>query len=117
MPGLRDVVQGLSRREGVRAVVVVSDDGLPIDSAARDGFDPDAVAALVPPIARQAARLGGVAGCGDVVTGVLEFQGGFAVLAPLGRDHHLVLVVAPETNLGALLYDLRRHRPAVARLL
>src|SRR2546423_2152143 len=44
MATIRDVVEALSRRSGVEAVVVVGRDGLPIDARAANGMDPEGVA-------------------------------------------------------------------------
>ena len=54
---------------------------------------------------------------GEFDTGVLEFGAGLAVVAVLHADALLVVLVQPSTNVGALLYDLRRHRSAIAGLL
>ncbi len=117
MPGLRDIVQGLSKREGVEAVVVVSGDGLPIDQASNAGLDGDAVAALVATVAHGARRLGRAVNYADLSTGVLEFGPRMVVFSALSQDNLLLVLLAPETNAGALLYDLRRHGPAIAELL
>jgi predicted regulator of Ras-like GTPase activity (Roadblock/LC7/MglB family) len=48
---------------------------------------------------------------------VLEFGSGLAVVSVLNADALLIVLVRPSTNVGALLYDLRRHRSAIAGLL
>ena len=117
MPTIRDVVSALSRRAGVDAVVVVSRDGLPIDSRTANGVDAENVAALLPSVINGMAQLGQAGGRGEFGTGVLEFGSGLAVVSVLNADALLVLLVRPATNVGALLYDLRRHRSAIAGLL
>src|SRR5438128_177893 len=56
-------------------------------------------------------------GRGEFGTGVLEFGAGIALVSVLNADALLVMLVQPSTNVGALLYDLRRHRSAIAGLL
>src|SRR5438045_705687 len=58
MPTIREVVEALSRRPGVDAVVVAGRDGLPIDSHTANGVDPDTVAALVPSAITSMTQLG-----------------------------------------------------------
>src|SRR6266566_3181113 len=99
MATIRDVVEALSRRPGVDAVVA------------------DNVAALLPSVINGMAQLGQAGGRGDFGTGVLEFGSGLAVVSVLSADALLVVLVRPATNVGALLYDLRRHRTAIAGLL
>lgn len=117
MAGLQEVVRGLAARDGVDAVVVVSGDGLPIDQVSRNGLDADAVAALAASLAQGARRLGNAVDCTQLTTGVLEFDKHLVIFAPLGSDNLLFILVNPGTNIGPLLYDLRRHGSSIAELL
>jgi predicted regulator of Ras-like GTPase activity (Roadblock/LC7/MglB family) len=117
MATIRDVVEALSRRTGVDAVLVVGRDGLPIDSRTANGIDGENVAALLPAVINAMVQLGQAGGRGEFGTGVLEFGSGLAVVSVLNADALLVILVRPSTNVGALLYDLRRHRSAIAGLL
>jgi hypothetical protein len=116
MPGIRDVVEALHRRPGVEAVVVVGRDGLPIDSSGKD-VDADSLAALLPGVMRGAGELGAAGARGDFSLGVLEFGGGLAVVSTLNAEASLVVLVRPAANVGALLFDIQRHRSAIAGLL
>lgn len=117
MATIRDVVEALSRASGVDAVVVVGRDGLPIDSRVGNGVDADNVAALLPSAIKHMSELGGAGGRGEFNTAVLEFGSGLAVVAVLNTEALLVVLVQPATNVGTLLFDLRRHRSAIAGLL
>jgi len=117
MATIRDVVEALSRSSGVDAVVVVGRDGLPIDSRVANGVDAESVAALLPTALNHMAQFGDAGGRGEFNTAVLEFSRGLAVVAVLHAEALLVVLVQPATNVGALLFDLRRHRTAIAGLL
>src|SRR5690349_11975764 len=99
MATIREVVEALSRRSGVGAVVAEN------------------VAALLPAVINAMSQLGQAGGRGEFGSGVLEFGAGLAVVSVLNADALLVVLVRPSTNVGALLYDLRRHRSAIAGLL
>jgi len=114
---IRDVVEALSRRAGVDAVVVVGRDGLPIDSRTPNDVDAESVAALLPAAINGLAQLGQAGQRGDFNTGVLEFGAGLLVMSVLNAEALLVVLVRGSTNVGELLYDLRRHRSAIAGLL
>jgi len=111
------VVQSLARRPGVEAVLLLSGDGLPIDHAARAGFDSETVAALAATLAQHAARLGEGAGRGELGTAVLEFAAGLLLLARAGASDWLAILASADADIGPLLFDLRQHRPALATLL
>jgi predicted regulator of Ras-like GTPase activity (Roadblock/LC7/MglB family) len=117
MAGLRDVVQGLAARPDVDAVVVLSSDGLPIDSAGRGSIDSEAVAALAATFANGARRLGEAAECEGLGGSVVEFNDRLAILRPLGTEGHLFILAAKATNIGPLLLDLRREASMLATLL
>ncbi len=115
--GLAPVLQALSARPGVQAAVLASSDGLPIERSGTDRCDHDTLAALSATVAQHAARLGVGVGRGVLAGAVLEFSAGCAVLARAGADAWLVLLTEPGADLGALLVELRRQRPALAVLL
>lgn len=117
MAGLRDIVQGLAARSDVDAVVVLSSDGLPIDSAGRSVLDSEAIAALAATFANGARRLGEAVECRELGGTVLEFGERLAVLRPLGSEGHLFILAARETNIGPLLFDLRKDASTLATLL
>src|SRR5256885_5461582 len=117
MATIRDVVEALSRRSGVDAGGRGVLDKMPIDSRTANGVDAESVAALLPSVINSMAQLGQASGRGDFGAGVLEFGAGLALVSVLNADALLVVLVQPSTNVGALLYDLRRHRSAIAGLL
>jgi len=117
MPTIRDVVSALGTRPGVDAVLVLGRDGLPIDAKVTDGLDAEGLAALVPSIVAACTRFGHAAGRGEFGTGVVEFQDGLALVSAVTPDTLLAVLVQPDTNVGALLFELQRHRSAIAGLL
>lgn len=117
MAGLREVVQSLAARPDVDAVVVVSSDGLPIDSGGRTSLDSEAVAALAATFANGARRLGQAADCDGLSATVLEFESRLALVRPLGTEGHLFILARPATNIGPLLFELRQQAASLATLL
>ena len=117
MASIHDVVEALGRRDGVDVVIILGNDGLPIDSRTANGTDGDLLAALIPNIIQAADQLGHHSARGALTTGVLEYAGGFAVVATLSKDAKLLLLLRQRTNLGPLLYDLARFRAEIAGLL
>src|SRR2546427_305340 len=108
MATIRDVVEALSRRAGVDAVVVVSRrDGLPIDSRTKDGVDADGLAALLPSVITSMAQLGQAGGRGEFGTGVLEFGAGIALVSALNADALLLDLHLPDGSGLDLLRELR----------
>lgn len=117
MSSLSDVVRALADQPGVEAVVVASMDGLPIAHEGRAGSDPDAVAALAATAIRHTGRLAEGSALGQVQTIALEGEQGTLLIAPAAPGSWLLVLVEPDANFGRVLYDLRRHRTALATLL
>lgn len=116
MATIRDLVATLRRFDGVTAAAVLGRDGLLIDHDANAGVDAEQVAAHVPSILQFADDLGAAAGAGALQTAVLEHQDATVVLAAMSTDAILLVLVRPDANLGALVYDIRRHRAGLAAL-
>jgi predicted regulator of Ras-like GTPase activity (Roadblock/LC7/MglB family) len=117
MPSIRDVVRTLALRDGVDAVIVLGRDGLTIDSTVKDGVDVDGLAALIPSVVAACTQLGSAASRGEFGLGAVEYAGGLAVICALTSESLLAIFVKSNVNVGSLLYELHRHRSAIASLL
>jgi predicted regulator of Ras-like GTPase activity (Roadblock/LC7/MglB family) len=116
MPTIRDLVAAIRQRDGVEAAVVLGRDGLLIDSQVVSGVDAEHVAAHIPSIIQFADEFGAAAQRGALQTAVLELEHSVAVVSCLSADAVLLVLVQPNTNLGQLLYELRRNRANIAAL-
>jgi predicted regulator of Ras-like GTPase activity (Roadblock/LC7/MglB family) len=116
MPTLRDLTEAIQQRPGVRAVVILGADGLLIETHDTAHSLAEAVAARVPAVATAASHLGDSAEAGPAGMVVLEFEQGYGVVLRLSDQVLLFVAAAPDIPLGDLLFDLRRHRAAMAAL-
>lgn len=80
---------------GIMAAILVSDQGLVINSARKEDVDTDTVSALVVDIVAAAQRFGRESKSGALDTLTIEFEGLNLVLAPFGADCMLALVGHP----------------------
>ena len=117
MPTIRDLVGTLGQREGVEAAVLLGRDGLLIDSQAAPGGDVDGIAALVPSVVSAADELAAHSGHGGLITGILEYTGGLAVVSVLSAEAILLVLTRRDANPAPLLFELRRNREQIAALL
>lgn len=117
MRELAGFVRELAGRAEVEAVVLASPDGLPIDQSGPADLDPEALAALAATVARSAGQLAAAGGRGEVRTAVIETDRGLLVVAGAGTEGWLLVLTRPGANIGELLFELRRRRPALAALL
>lgn len=104
-----------SSRPVIRGAAVVSEDGLVVHEALGAGVDREAVAALAVTVRRHAAQLADAAAAGSLGSIVLELTGGSVVLAALDDRHTLVVLAAPDRDLGPLLFDIRDGRAALVQ--
>ncbi len=116
MPTIRELVGAIAQRDGVEAVIVLGRDGLLIDGRTGPALDAEHLAAHVPALITAAEELAVHAGRGPLVTSVLEYERGLAVVCALSADAVLLVLVHPSANVGPLLFDLRRHRGNIASL-
>jgi uncharacterized protein len=116
MASIRDLVGAIRQREGVEAAVILGRDGLLIDSQTVPGLDAEDIAARIPAIIAPADELGLGAKRGSLLTAVLEYKDGLAIASVLSPDAILLVLVKPESNIGQLLFELRRNREQIAAL-
>lgn len=91
-------------------------DGLLIDGQALAGFDTENIAALVPSIVTAAEHFASGSARGELVTAVLEYSQGLALVCALSAEAVLLVLVQPTAGVGELLYELRRNREHIAAL-
>ncbi|MCU0619899.1 MAG: roadblock/LC7 domain-containing protein [Gemmatimonadales bacterium] len=115
MSGLSDLLEALARRPGVDLAVLLSPDGLTVSHAGTG--DVDSIAALAATALRHAERLASGAGREGLQRLVLEGEAGALVLSLAHEGHWLLLRLGDDADFGDLLYDLRRHQPALSALL
>jgi predicted regulator of Ras-like GTPase activity (Roadblock/LC7/MglB family) len=113
---IRELVATLRRFDGVTAAAVLGRDGLLIDDDANAGLDCEQVAAHVPSIVQCADELGTAASAGVLQMAILEHQDATVVLAGMSAEVVLLVIVRSDANVGALVYDIRRHRAGLASL-
>lgn len=116
MPTIRELVAAIGQRDGVEAAIVLGNDGLLIDGHTSGTLDAERLAALVPGIVAAASEFSTECSRGALVSGVLEYERGVALVSSLTPDALLLVLVHPSANVGALLYELRRHRGHIASI-
>jgi predicted regulator of Ras-like GTPase activity (Roadblock/LC7/MglB family) len=116
MPTLKDLLARLSSRSEVEAVYIVGQDGLLIDQMAPQESDAEAVAAMAPNILQNARELGAAARHDGLITAVVEFNDGVAIVTDAPPEMILVTFVRPGVPFGALLYELRHNREQISKL-
>jgi predicted regulator of Ras-like GTPase activity (Roadblock/LC7/MglB family) len=103
---LTEALDRWSSRAAIRGAAVISEDGILIH---------DAVAALALTLFRHAQQLGTAAGAGELGSVVIELTAGPAIVASIDERHTLVVLAYPERDLGPLLFDIRRDKPALSQ--
>lgn len=116
MPNIRDLVANIRQREGVDAAILLGHDGLLIDSQIGPGLDAEDIAARVPAIIAAGNEFGGATQRGGLLTAVVEYATGLAIISVLSADAVLLVLVTPSANIGQLLFELRRNRGHIAAL-
>jgi predicted regulator of Ras-like GTPase activity (Roadblock/LC7/MglB family) len=92
---LRAALGEYLRIPGIRAALLVSDQGLTISSAIRDDVDAASIAALVLDTVASAQRFGLQVQAGFLDTMSIEFEKMTVILAPFTPDVMLALIADP----------------------
>lgn len=116
MPPLHHVLAAIAGRPDAAGAMVVSDEGLVIDAVLPTPLEADTIAALAATAQRTLAGLGEALGHGTPGDIVLDGPTGTTIICRLPTGASLLVLAAPEGDLGELLHDLRRHAPALTEL-
>ena len=118
MPTLRDTLARLLSVPGVRAATVVGRDGLPIETSGRgDERFLEALGALGASALGTAEALGAELGQGATVAAMLEFDGAFVSVDPLGEYAAVVTLAESAASLGTVRRTVRSSRDELLRQL
>lgn len=108
---LKQALGGYLAIPGIKAALLVSDQGLIISSMAREGVDIASIAALAVDTVASAQRFGQQVKAGALDTMSIEFERLTVVFAPFTPDVMLALLAAPG-SVGILLGQLSDGRMA-----
>ena len=97
------------RIPGMRAAMLVSDQGLTISSVTRDGVDAASIAALVLDTVATAQRFGLQVQAGFLDTMSIEFEKMTVILAPFTPDVMLALIADPGSVSAPSIAGLGRR--------
>ena len=106
---LKQALGGYLAIPGIKAALLVSDQGLVVSSMAREGVDIATIAALAIDTVRSAQRFGQQVKAGTLDTMSIEFESLTVVFAPFTPDVMLALLAAPG-SVGILLGKLSNGR-------
>jgi predicted regulator of Ras-like GTPase activity (Roadblock/LC7/MglB family) len=109
MDPLKQALGGYLAIPGIKAALLVSDQGLVVSSMAREGVDIASIAALAVDTVATAQRFGQQVKAGSLDTMSIEFEGLTVVFAPFTPDVMLALLAAPG-SVGILLGQLSGGR-------
>ncbi len=116
--GLRGILDGLMKIEGITAALVVGRDGFVIESVTNgEGIDGDTVGALASSSFGSFGQMGGELRLGTLDSVLLEYEMGPVAVSPAGPEAVLAVIADHRANLGRLRIEMRKIRTAVANQL
>jgi len=115
--GIRGILEGLLRIDGVTAALVVGRDGFVIEAVSSDTIEADSVGAIAASSLGTSEAMGGELHLGQLGSILIEFEQGPVAVSPAGPEAVLAVVGNQHVNLGRLRIEMRKIRTAVANQL
>jgi predicted regulator of Ras-like GTPase activity (Roadblock/LC7/MglB family) len=106
---LKEALGEYLRIPGMRAAILISDQGLMISSVIRDNVDAAGISALVLDTVAAAQRFGLQVQAGFLDTMSIEFERMTVVLAPFTPDVMLVLIAEPGSVTTPVLTEMGKR--------
>ena len=110
MAAIKDVLNKFRAISSIDVAVVVSSDGMQIESYSRGNMDVDEVCAVASTGLQMSEALGGATARGETRQAVLEYAGGAIVLEPISEDAMMVVVSSDPNTIGKIRYLSKRYR-------
>lgn len=115
--GLRGILDGLLRVDGVTAALVAGRDGFVIESTAVNPIDTDTVGAIAASSLTASEAMGEALQLGAMGAVLIECELGPVAVIPVGADAVLAVVGNQHANLGRVRVEMQKVRQAVANQL
>ncbi len=110
MAAIKDVLSKFRAEKSIDAAMIVSTDGMQIESFSRGNLDVDEVCAVASTGLQMSEALGGATARGETRQAVLEYAGGAIVLEPISEDAMFVIVSTDPNSIGKIRYLSKRYR-------
>lgn len=118
MATIRETLEEISKLDGVQVSVLVSDDGLVIESVGRDGSNAEPLAAVASGSLRASEMIGTELAKGSTREMVIIFEDGAVFIVPVeGKPAILVVVSNKGANLGKIRIGIKKGVFQLARLI
>ena len=109
MTNAQEILNSLSKVEGITIAVIVDQDGFVIASAGKQGADIEAIGVMVTTGLRSAQTMGKELNIGSVTQTMVEFESSAIVTAAIGTDAALAVITEANPNLGNIRYYLKKY--------
>ncbi len=113
MSAIKDVLSKFRAVSSVDMAVVVSSDGMQIESFSRGNLDVDEVCSFASTGLQMTDALGGATARGITRQAVLEYASGAIVLEPISDEVMMVVVSTDPNTIGKIRYLSKRYRSEI----
>ncbi|MGB9856713.1 MAG: roadblock/LC7 domain-containing protein [Dictyoglomaceae bacterium] len=118
MADIKEILEEIIKTEGVQISLLASEDGLVIESSAKDSSDVEALGAVASGGLRATSMIGTELVKGNTKEVVIIFEEGAVFLVPIeGKPAVLVAVTTPGANLGKIRNSVKKGVYKLMRIL
>jgi predicted regulator of Ras-like GTPase activity (Roadblock/LC7/MglB family) len=111
----KEILEAITKVEGVEAAMAVGRDGLLLSSAGKSGIDLEAIGAVASSTLGSAEVLGDELASGSLDQVIMQFENGITVLEAVGKDVILGVFARSGSNIGVIRLAIRRNKDALAK--
>jgi len=109
MYNAQEILNNLSKVEGILKALIVDQDGFIIASSGSPNWDTEAVGVMVTTSLRSSQTMGNELNIGKAALTMIEFEQSAIVIAAIGPDTCLAVITDANPNLGNIRYYLKRY--------
>ena len=109
MYNAQEILNNLSKVEGILKALIVDQDGFIIASSESPNWDTEAVGVMVTTSLRSSQTMGNELNIGRATLTMIEFEQSTIVIAAVGPDASLAVITDASPNLGNIRYYVKRY--------
>ncbi len=110
MAALKDVLSKFRAISAVDAAIIVSSDGMQIESFSRGNLDIDEICAVASTGLQVSEALGGTIARGDTQWSVNAYASGAILMEPISEDAMFMVITNDPASIGKIRYLSKRYR-------
>jgi hypothetical protein len=112
---LKQILNELQKIEGVNSAILFGNNGTLVDQSSNNHISTDALGVLAYKSISTSIELGSGLNRGNCEQVIVELENGPIILSPIDQNKFVAVIASRNTNIGRVLYEIKKNRDSIAK--